>query len=270
MLNTKTNNTTSLINFNLTVLVSFLLITLSLFAVIISTSAKAQSSTTTSNPSSASSTPTNTGSPVAVTGTGTAGNTISIVLPDGSTATTTVKSDGTWSIIPLTSQSAGTVTVTELSPTGVIVTPAKTITYVGGITTPVATSTTPKISIKDPYVCPGKITGYVDNNKATVTVVLSKDGVVVLTIPAIVNSDGNWSMDIANKLPDGVYSNKFTATYNGMIATGTYDINHKNNCASNSTNSTIRTGGMNLIASIVAFSGIVLGLYFVLIKKFSR
>jgi hypothetical protein len=268
MQNTKTNNINSLINFNLTVLVSFLLITLSLFAVIISTTAKAQSSTTTTNPSSASSTPTNTGSPVAVTGTGTAGNTISIVLPDGSTATTTVKSDGTWSIIPLKPQVAGTVTVTELSPTGVVVTPAKTITYAGGVTTPA--STTPKISIKDPYVCPGKITGYVDNSKATVTVVLSKDGVVVLTIPAVVNSDGSWSVDLYNKLPDGVYSNKFTATYNGMIATGTYDINHKNNCTSNSTNSTIRTGGMNLFASIAALSGIVLGLYLVLIKKFSK
>ncbi len=253
-------------------LISFLLLILGLFATLTSTSSKAQSNTSTSSTISASSQSATASSPLAISGTGTAGNTISVKFPDGTTASTTIKSDGSYVIIPLKVQDAGNVIVTEYSPLGAVVASPKTVPYAGGATTPTATAIAPKLSIKDPYLCPGKIAGSVDNAKATVTIEISKSGVVVLTLPAIVNSDGTWAIDIANKLPDGAYTNKFTATYNSMIATGTYDFMHKNACptAATTSASTIRTGGANLMVSIASLSAIVIGLYVVMIKKFNK
>jgi hypothetical protein len=210
---------------------------------------------------------TNSSTPLPVTGTGIAGNTISITFPDGTIATTVVKSDGTYVIIPLTEQKAGTITVTELNSAGVIVSGPKTVSYTGGVS---ASSVTPKVNIKDPYVCPGRISGMVDNAKATVIIEISQNGTVVLSIPAIVNAEGYFYVDITNKLPDGKYTNKFTATYNGMISTGSYDFMHKNVCNTEATNSTIRTGGLNVVAGIVSLFFAVFGVYFILINKFSK
>jgi hypothetical protein len=229
----------------------------------------AQSNIPLSSTTSASSTSTNNlGSPLPVTGTGTAGNTISVVFPDGTTAKTTIKADGTYVIYPLVSQIAGNIIVTELTPAGLIAVAAKTIPYAGGVVTPVAK--TPKLSITDPYICPGIISGTVDNALSTVTIEISKSGVVLLSIPAQVKSDGSWTINIANKLPDGSYTNKYTATYNGMIASGSYDFMHKNICSTTPSASTIRTGGLNAFAAINTLILSIFSICFILINKFIK
>lgn len=267
MSKTNTNNKISNFTYNsAAIAVVFLLITL-IFAIFISPFANAQSTpaSTTSSTSSASTSSTPTPSPIPVTGIGTPGNTITVVFPDGTVVKTTVKNDGTWSIIPLKPQAPGKVTITETTPQGVQVGPTIIINYPNG---DIATgAVAPTLTIKDPYVCPGKITGIVDNVKSIVNIEISKAGTTVLSIPVTLQPDGTWMVSVKDKLADGKYTAKYTATYGGNISSGLYDFNHKNNCEIVSSNSTVRTGGINLIASVLALSCMIIGLYFVLIKQ---
>lgn len=148
-----------------------------------------------------------------ITGTGDPGSTITVTIDgDDTEYTGTVGPDGNWTVTITTDLPPGTYTVdvTQTNDEGQTSEPT-TITFRVGAEQPVVLSPNPGDTVFDPTP---NVTGTGEPG-ATVTVHVEPTGNVYSTV---VDSDGNWSLNILDPLEDGDYVLKVTQTINGYVS----------------------------------------------------
>ncbi|MCZ3044033.1 Ig-like domain-containing protein, partial [Acinetobacter baumannii] len=143
------------------------------------------------------------GSTDPITGTGEPGATVTVTYPDGTTATTTVGSDGTWSVPnPGNLTDGQTVTATQTDPAG-NTSPVGT----GAVEDTIAPVVTVDALVTNDST--PELTGTIDDPTATVVVTING-----VDYPAINNGDGTWTLanDAVAALAEGDTPVTVTAT----------------------------------------------------------
>ena len=152
-----------------------------------------------------------------ISGTGTAGDTITVTFPNGEVLTVVVASDGTWSVTPTGALADGlhNVLVTATDPAG-NTSPATTV--------PVRIDTSAPATPAAPDLVASSDTGNssTDDNTSDNTPTFSGTGTAGDTITvydgntvlgtAVVDGNGNWSLNVPASMADGVHQITTTAS----------------------------------------------------------
>lgn len=160
------------------------------------------------------------GEDVEVTGTASPGSTVTLTVDGTAVATAEVDEDGNWTATVTSHEYGNTVIVASQTLGGDVLPETDTVTVTAPVAAPVITAPADGSTTDDntPTLSGTGIPG------STVAITLTSASGGTIVTSATVNAEGNWSVDVAEAIGNGVYTVSATQSINGVTSAASDEV----------------------------------------------